>query len=414
MNNDTVKKIIIKINNCNDNNSSDIYNEIMNLINLTNYDFHEQKIKSDTLGFHTFLISHIEKHHEEKDFDFTITKNFAKFLVYGSSQIFIDDGESITNNYLILYKKMKKKLTLDVVKTLRNFFAYENKKINKQNLFCVLDINNELLNYLIYSSESTYYFGKLQHCFKYNAFFFDLIEHSHKNGIILSPSDVIKIIYTTQYEKNYKTQSETIQFFIDIGYKFTDDIHNAIFTSRNVDTIITLLNTKIKISPCMFSNLFSSFYNSRIQECINVCINYGYDVTKDDLILMLNKRVNIENKLIKKEYLDDKIFVENITKIINEKNLFPNAFEIKPNIETLLTMIRNFGKIDDIKKLIKENKLKPTIECLREACKNKSYTTVIKYLNKEHKLKIDEECLKNAIASNGNSCLNYVSDSYFK
>jgi hypothetical protein len=303
---------------------------------------------------------------------------------------------------------MEKKIKLSVFIMLVEYFVKSHVILKKNDYFNLIEINNDLLNYSI---------DNIQYYNNDDDFFYDLIEYIYKNSDLLTPHNVEKILYCDHWGcwniKPKKSYAETIQFFVNMGYKFTDEIIYNIFISCDYQAINILLNTKIKITSNMFKNLFSR-HKDNIKDCINLCINFGYEITKDDLIYMLRNNLNPEEKMVKKEYLNDEVFIKNIAQIIKEKNIFPNIFDIKPDIESLLYLIKKCGKINEIKKSIKDNKIKPTIACLREACKHKSYTAVTKYLVDTHGLKPDIECMRNAIESNANSYMSYIFENYTK
>lgn len=177
-------------------------------------------------------------------------------------------------------------------------------------------------------------------------------------------------------------------------------------------SINCILNQKVQFDENHINNLFDGEI-TEIQNCIDIFVNFGYVVSKEILIKLLENNIDPNKNYIKDEYLNDKLFMENVSSLIKTHNMFPNNFDIKIGADYLEKIIKNkTTNFSEIKKLIKENNIKPTIECLRTACECMPTPSLIKYFVEKHDLEIDFECLENTVKAVGQKKLSYVFGKY--
>jgi hypothetical protein len=130
-----------------------------------------------------------------------------------------------------------------------------------------------------------------------------------------------------------------------------------------------------------------------IKDTVEVFINYGYKLQKDDMINLIKNDIFIDKKYIEDEIIND----PEINNLCQEKNLL--EYGIKPNILCLYGAINKKYKLPQIKKMINTYKLVPNMECLQIACSKKDNIAIVRYLIQQYKLKPDLVCLKNHINS---------------
>lgn len=197
-------------------------------------------------------------------------------------------------------------------------------------------------------------------------------------------------------------------------YAFTEKDLNIFCYYCDPESIQIILNQKVNFTENSVNIMFSHDHGYKYS-CIDIFTQFGYVISKDILIKMLEFNILPKKIDIKNEYLQDEVFMKTVKSIIDKKEMFPNDFGIIEDSDSLVEMIKNKKKTgSEIKKLIKEKKIKPTIECLRNACLHKSNILLIKYLIEEHKLVPDYDCIKISIELMQNSQLSYIFDNYPK
>lgn len=124
---------------------------------------------------------------------------------------------------------------------------------------------------------------------------------------------------------------------------------------------------------------------------------HGYQISKDDIIILLKDNIKVNN--IPKEYFDDDNFKKNLKNICNRNLFFPYK-EINNN-DTLIQIIKNQKSykmhsdhqgFENIKKFINENNIVPIYETLIEACKMDNYE-LVKYLINDKNIEPDFDCI---------------------
>lgn len=347
----------------------------------------------------------------------------------------MNDNLKFLDNYLYLYFLMKKKLNFDMFIKLADCImtstvSKDNNNFTKNKYVELIEFDDKFLNYIfndkngngnvningdVYVDVDNNYYGSrfvVYHIYK-NAFFLEIIKHANNNKI-LTEKHILLIIKLSRNKKLCKNTEEIVNFLYEIGCDFTENIYCAIYSTNDCNAINIILNQKINITSKIFKSLFTrgeryEYYDTaNAINCINMSINFGYVLTKEDFILMVQHNIDPEKNMIDKKLYEDKEFIESISNAVHAINMFPNNFDIKPSNFALVTLVKNNAKLGDIKQFIKDNKLTPTIECLREACKHKSYNAVIKYFVETHNLKPDDECMQNAVNLMYNSQLSYV------
>jgi hypothetical protein len=194
----------------------------------------------------------------------------------------------------------------------------------------------------------------------------------------------------------------------------------------NLYIIKSILNNKISPSKLCLNSLLSitvnTYYTSRrskyygnnekddslsnIKDCIDLLITCGYTLTRDELLAVTKKNIELNKNSIPAEFFNDSDFMNKITVVCNSINFFP--YGIKPDKSGLISEIKKKGTLPSIKALIKTYKLDPNIICLQEACKHKSNTSVIRYLIENCKIKPDILCLKYTLLYAGRAQARYM------
>lgn len=356
------------------------------------------------LRVHKYLEKCIIHLQETNKIDFDLNNNFV-------SGVIKCNDKKIMVIYLGIYAKFNKKLNKTNIGTFLSFIVDDN---NENNFDKLIDFNDEIISYLeknitvlnkpFYNEWQPISYFTLESTTK--IFNFLMRNNLINNNIIFS-----KIM--THIDK--KIIYNVFMYLSTINFKFTNFHLNLACVHQCVKSLNFLLNNKINFTE---HDVKSVFYERHCEKdellYIKCFIEFGYVPTKNILLQLLNCGINVEKSMIKNEYLEDADFMKKVCSLLNNNVIYPNAFNIKPDDKTLLQCITKHYKLDEFKKLIKNNNLKPTIECLREACKKKSNKAMIKFLMEKHGVKPDEECVKNSINAYGNDQIMIVFDEYKK
>ena len=147
--------------------------------------------------------------------------------------------------------------------------------------------------------------------------------------------------------------------------------------------------------------------SEKLKRKVEMLINYGYNITKKDLLIITKGGVHLEDKYIQKDFFNDQIFKKEMTDECNKNLLY--MYDIEPNKYGLIEHCRRKATVSDIREYIIKNKIQPDIECLKEACKHKNNLAVVKTLTEKYGVEPDFECLINCIGTvNGNNQLKYI------
>jgi hypothetical protein len=294
--------------------------------------------------------------------------------------------------------------------------------------FISLCINNskyEILNYTLDNvscqgflkgftclrSVSEKNFDKIDNLYKVINKYFD--ELYQRDGLVINIIDVlinkptvIKYIYSLiSKSKNNTTIKKTI-------------LERCIKT-YNKELIITILeeSTENLFSPELLNILLNQnyfreqdgSYNSKpTAEIIDIFILYGFEITKDFVLRLLDRGCYVNN--IEKYKID--IDNELVLKMSN-LNYYPYEFSCVPSIDILLIECSKPNNLDKIK-LFKEKGGVYNKDCLIKACGVRKNGKVIKYLINDCNIKPDLDCIKSFQENYGIEALDILIHNYSK
>jgi len=187
----------------------------------------------------------------------------------------------------------------------------------------------------------------------------------------------------------------------------------------NKELIITILeeSTENLASPELLNILLNQnyfreqdgSYNSKpTAEIIDIFVLYGYQITKDFVLKLLDRGCYVNN--IEKYKID--IDNELVLKMSN-LNYYPYEFECIPTTEILLVECSKPNNLDKIK-LFKEKGGIYNKECLIKACTVRKNGKVIKYLINDCNIKPDLDCIKSFQENYGIEALDILIHNYSK
>lgn len=147
--------------------------------------------------------------------------------------------------------------------------------------------------------------------------------------------------------------------------------------------------------------------SEKLKRKVEILINYGYNITKKDLLIITKGGVQLEDKYVQKDFFNDPIFKKEMTDECNKNLLY--IYGIEPNKYGLIEHCRRKASVSDIREYITKSKIQPDVECLREACKHRNNSAVIKMLTEKYSVEPDFECLINCTGTvNGNTQLKHI------
>ena len=192
--------------------------------------------------------------------------------------------------------------------------------------------------------------------------------------------DIIKLLY------NKTTNEDNKQKIIKISLENQNIKLILFFLEDNIikPTLETINKLLIKISI----REGSSSNNKIIAEIIDIFIDYGFKVTKEIVLLLLDRGCYINN--IEKH--DIKID-QDIIEFCATKSYYPYKFHIKPELKVLLKECSKENNLEIIK-MLKERGGEFNEKCLECACKLYKNGKVIKYLIKDCKIQPNDACMK--------------------
>jgi uncharacterized protein RhaS with RHS repeats len=122
---------------------------------------------------------------------------------------------------------------------------------------------------------------------------------------------------------------------------------------------------------------------------IETIIENGYNLTKNNLISLIEKDIWINDNFILDEWINDKTFKITLSDICNKKNTF--HYGVKPSIIGLIELVTNKAKLNVIKEYIKKNGIEPNYQCYMAASKHRSYLTVANFIEKKLEKEDEDE-----------------------
>ena len=350
------------------------------------------------------------------DNDVAIESNYyAQFLPYIDEKICL----KIIKNQTLLNKEYCDKLYFD--KNIKN--SYSNYLT-----FVALCINNykfEILNYTLDNVSSQAFIRGYSCLRNINERNFEKIDNLYK---------VIKKYFDEIFEKD----TEIIKFLdtfinkpiiIKYIYSLISKSNNCTLIKKallerciktyNKELIITILeeSTENLASPELLNILLNQnyfreqdgSYNSKpTAEIIDIFVLYGYEITKDFVLKLLDRGCYVNT--IEKYKID--IDNELVLKMSN-LNYYPYEFECVPTTDILLAECSKPNNLDKIK-LFKEKGGIYNKECLIKACTVRKNGKVIKYLINDCNIKPDLDCIKSFQDNYGIEALDILIHNYSK
>jgi hypothetical protein len=350
------------------------------------------------------------------DNDIVIEFNYySQFLPYIDEKISL----KIIKNQTLLNKEYCDKLYLD--KNIKN--SYSN-----YITFAALCINNykfEILNYTLdnisYPAFIRCYpclrninernFEKVDNLYKIiNKYFDELfekdIEITKFIDIFINKPPVIKFVYSLiSKSKNYTAIKKIL-------------LEKCIKT-YNKELIITILeeSTENLLSPELLNILLNQNYFREIDgsynskstaEIIDIFVLYGYEITKDFILRLLDRGCYVNNIEKYKIDIDNEVVLK-----MSNLNYYPYEFACIPGIEILLIECSKPNNLEKIK-LFKEKGGIYNKDCLIKACSVRKNGKVIKFLINDCNIKPDLDCIKSFQENYGIEALDILIHNYSK
>ena len=192
--------------------------------------------------------------------------------------------------------------------------------------------------------------------------------------------DVMKLLYktTTLVENKEKIIKYSVENHnIKLILFFLED--NTI--KPTLETVGKLL-VKVPIREGPSSN------NKIIAEIIDIFVDYGLPLTKEIILLLLERGCYVNN--IEKYNIE---IDQDIIEFCATKSYYPYKFYTKPELKVLLKECSKENNLETIK-MLKERGGEFNEKCLECACKIYKNGKVIKYLIKDCKIQPNDACLK--------------------
>jgi hypothetical protein len=327
---------------------------------------------------------------------------------------FVDDklGLNIITNQTKLDKDYCNKLLLE-----KNVKSQYGSNIS----FITICINNSKINIINYAIENMSFttFSEIITSLKMinDKCIDSLIKFINKHSNLLDNKILINLV------DNFTNKSQIIKLIYNIISKSNSDLSlKKILLEKSVKTfnkelIITILEetnenllTKelltLLINQNYFREIYGSCNNKQTAEIIDIFILYGFKITNELVIELLNKGCYINN--IGKYNIE---INNDILEKCAELNYYPYEFDCIPSNKVLMIECNKSNNLDRIK-MFKEKGGIFTKICLENACAVKKNGKVIKFLINECGIKPDENCLKSFQDIHGMEALDILMKNY--
>ena len=187
----------------------------------------------------------------------------------------------------------------------------------------------------------------------------------------------------------------------------------------NKELIITILeeSTENLASPELlnillnqnyFRELDGSYNSKSTADIIDIFVLYGYEITKDFVLRLLDRGCYVNNIEKYKIDLDNELVLK-----MSNLNYYPYEFDCVPNIEVLLVECSKPNNLDKIK-LFKEKGGIYNKDCLIKACAVRKNGKVIKFIINDCNIKPDLDCIKSFQENYGIEALDILIHNYSK
>jgi hypothetical protein len=192
--------------------------------------------------------------------------------------------------------------------------------------------------------------------------------------------DIIKLLYVNTTIEDNKQKV----------IKFTLENHNIklILYFLENNTIKPTIETLNKLLVKVLVRNGPSISNKVIAEIIDIFVDYGFKITKEIVLLLLDRGCYVNN--IEKHNIE---IDQDIIDFSSSKSYYPYKFHIKPELKVLIKECSKENNLEIIK-MLKERGGEFNEQCLESACKIYKNGKVIKYLIKDCKIQPNNACLK--------------------
>jgi hypothetical protein len=350
------------------------------------------------------------------DNDITIESNYyAQFLPYIDEKVCL----KIIKNQTLLNKEYCDKLYFD--KNIKN--SYSNYLT-----FVALCINNyrfEILNYTLDNisfqaflkgypclrNTNERYFEKMDNLYKTIKKYFDEIfekdnEITRILDTFINKPTVIKYIYSLISKSKDYTNIKKILLERCIKTYNKELIISILEESTENLLSSDLLN--ILLNQNYFREQDGSYNSKPTAEIIDIFILYGYEITKDFVLRLLDRGCYINNIEKYKIEIDNEIVLK-----MSNLNYYPYEFNCIPITDILMVECSKPNNLEKIK-LFKEKGGIYNKECLIKACGVRKNGKVIKFLINDCNIKPDLDCIKSFQEIYGIEALDILINNYSK
>jgi hypothetical protein len=162
------------------------------------------------------------------------------------------------------------------------------------------------------------------------------------------------------------------------------------------------------INQNYFRELDGSYTAKQTSEIIDIFVLYGYEITKELVIKLLDRGCYVNNIEKHKIEIDNEIVLK-----CSNLNYYPYDFSCIPSVEILLIECSKPNNLDKIK-LFKEKGGIYNRDCLIKACGVRKNGKVIKYLINDCNIKPDLDCIKSFQDNYGIEALDILIHNYSK
>lgn len=146
----------------------------------------------------------------------------------------------------------------------------------------------------------------------------------------------------------------------------------------DVQIIGEILNQKIKPTKKCFDAVLNMSNGENGKNLIETIIEAGYDLTKENLISLVEKDVWIDDGFVRDEFFKDKKIKVALEDLCNKKNTF--RYGAKPSITGLMQLIQKREKLSVIRDYVKKYGIEPNLKCFEIAACHRGYSAVIKFI----------------------------------